>query len=71
VDLWTGLWGPGLVIGALIGFGAGRMRWADEQRNRDLQAHASDGLNGLHEPEPFEDWELEDDEVDPRGRPGD
>jgi len=70
VDILTGLWGPGLVLGALVGFMAGRLRWEAEQRNRDLQARASDGLNDLYEPEPFEDWELGDDEVDPRTRPG-
>ena len=68
VDLWTGLWGPGLVIGALIGFAAGRARWAAERRDRDLKTRAADGLNGLYELEPFEDWELEDDEVHPMKR---
>ncbi|EJL34533.1 hypothetical protein PMI01_01590 [Caulobacter sp. AP07] len=71
VDLWTGVWGPGLVVGGLIGFVGGRRRWRVEQQERCLQARAADGLNGLYEPEPFDDWELEDDELDPRQRPGD
>ena len=71
VDLWTGLWGPGLVVGALIGVASGRMRWAAERRDRDLQARAGDGLNGLYEPGPFEDWELEDNEVHPLKRSDD
>jgi hypothetical protein len=71
VDLWTGVWGPGLVVGGLIGFVGGRQRWRAEQQERRLQARATDGLNGFDEPEPFEDWELEDDELDPRERSGD
>ena len=71
VDLVTGVWGPGLVIGGLVGFAIGRQRWRAEQEELRLSGRSTDGLNGLHEPEPFEDWELEDDEVHPLKRPTD
>jgi hypothetical protein len=71
VDLATGIWGPGLVIGGLIGFVAARWRWRTQRDERRLQDQAADGLKGLYEPEPLEDWELENDEADLAKRPGD
>lgn len=54
LDYFDGIWGPGIVGGALIGWFGGRERWRAQERDRVLRARLNDGLNGLPQYGPWD-----------------
>jgi hypothetical protein len=58
LDAYRGVWGPGLIGGALIGFAAGYQRWRGERRDRVLRDRMTDGLEGRPVEGPWDEPDL-------------